>query len=269
MNHLLFTQIINLDRSPERLAVLAAQLEGEHIAFTRFPAYDGRALDLDNDPLVTDLFDLDMWKKRHHRNPISADIGCYLSHYHALKTFLAQGKALGLILEDDAQLDAGFAATIAPAILGHKDWDILKLHARHPGPRITRRTYDNGARLCSFITKHSGATAYVVTKHAARKMLAHMEPAVKMNDWVYDEGHKMGLRVRTLNPMPVGLQAVPSTIETESARQNKKRSWLEKHTDRPILPRWSLPFRRIGDDAHRIAYNLFWDGGLAALLLRK
>lgn len=261
------TQVINLDRSPERFEVISAELETNGITFDRFSAFDGRALDLDNDPVVTELFDLEMWQRRHHRNPIPADIGCYLSHFHSIRTFLEQDKPLGMIFEDDATLVDDFAAQIAPVIADHENWDILKLHARHPGALVTRKNYSNGTRLCSFITKHAGATCYVINKAAGAKMLNHMTPAVKMNDWVYDEGHKMKLRVRTLSPMPVSLQPVASTIEVD--RDKSKRSWIEKHTDKPLAPRWSLPFRRIGDNLHRVSYNLFADGGLSALMSGK
>lgn len=263
-NRLVHTQVINLDRSPQRLATLKTFMDAAGVTFDRFPAFDGKLLDLKNDPLVTGMFDLRMWAKRHHRNPIPADVGCYLSHFKAVETFLKQDKDFGLVFEDDAVLAPDFIARVLPAIQDPGAWDILKLHARHPGPLVTRRVYSDKSRLCSFVTKHTGATGYIVNKAAAKKMLAHMVPAVRMNDWVYDEGHRMNLRVRMIAPMPVSLQNVASTIEAD--RDKSKRTWIEKHTDRPLLPRWSLPFRRAADDIHRVVYNLFLDGGLAAMI---
>jgi hypothetical protein len=72
----------------------------------------------------------------------------------------------------------------------------------------------------------------------------------------------MHLRVRTLSPDTVALQDVVSTRETLA----KKRSWLERQTDRPILPRWALPFRRGATEVRRLTYNLLNDGGLKAML---
>jgi len=202
------------------------------------------------------------WVRRHHRNPTPADVGCYLSHFNAIDAFLAQDKEFGLIFEDDAAFAADFIASVAPALDTPADWDILKLHARHPGPLVVRRRYANGVNLCSFISRPAGAAAYLINRAAAEKMRKHLKPAVKMIDWQYDQGHLMGLKVRTLDPMPVSLQPVPSTRDMKLG----KRSWLEKQTDRPILPRWQLPFRRLWDDLHRTSYNLFGDGGIKAIM---
>ncbi len=271
---LVFTQVINLDRSPQRLAAVDGGLSHAGLIYERLPATDGRQLDLDADPEVRRVIDRRAWRRRHHRNPTAADIGCYLSHLHALERFLGQAKPLGLIFEDDADVASDFIARVAPAVEDAASWDILKLHVRHPGPLIPRRLDRDGSVLCSFVTRHAGATAYMVTRSAAATMREHMIPAVKMNDWTYDEGHKMGLRVRTLADRPVGLQNVASTIEGDrgapdgsSSTAEKRRSWLERQTDRPLLPRWQLPFRRAADAGHRLWYNLVSDGGLRAILL--
>lgn len=262
-NDLVFTQVLNMDRSTDRLAVIDGFLKAAGVEYTRFAAVDGRTLDLDNDAELRRMVDLKGWVRRHHRNPSPADVGCYLSHFHAIKAFLAQDKPLGLIFEDDAALGPEFIPHVLPAIEDGRSWDILKLHARHPGPLVVRKVYGPDLSLCSYIARHAGGTAYVVNRRAAAKMLAHLVPAVKMIDWAHDEGHVMNLRVRTLSPEPVTLQDVVSTRET----LDKKRPWLERQTDRPILPRWQLPFRRAVDELHRFAFNLIADGGLKAMLL--
>lgn len=260
-NGRVFSQVMNLDRSPERLATFDAFSRATGLAYTRYPAIEGKKVGM-NTPEMRAMIDLKAWARRHHRNPTPADVGCYLSHYNSIAAFLAQDKPFGLIFEDDAAFGPDFIAAIAPALDDAQSWDILKLHARHPGPLVTRREYEGGVRLCSFIVRHAGATAYIINRAAAAKMLKHLKPAVKMIDWQYDQGHIMALRVRGLTPWPVTLQPVPSTRDMKLG----KRSWLEKQTDRPILPRWQLPFRRLWDDLHRTAYNLFGDGGLRAML---
>lgn len=262
-NAAVFTQVLNLDRSPERLAVIDAHLTAAGLAYTRFPAVDGRRLDLANDPEIRAMVDLPGWIGRHHRNPTAADVGCYLSHFRAINLFLAQDKPFGLIFEDDAAFAPDFVEHVTPAIEDAGAWDILKLHARHPGPLVTRRSYEGGVSLCSFLARHAGATAYMINRAAAAKMVKHLVPAVKMIDWAYDQGHVMNLRVRALAPMPVTLQETPSTRESMTG---KKRSWIERQTDRPILPRWQLPFRRAADECHRMTFNLIGDGGLKAVL---
>lgn len=261
-NGQVFTQVINMDRSVDRLRTVDGFLKAAGIEYLRFSGVDGKKLDLTGDPEITRMVDLHAWVRRHHRNPTPADVGCYLSHYYAIKAFLDQDKPLGLVFEDDAAFEPDFVSVVLPAVEAAHDWDILKLHARHPGPLIVRKVYNGDVSLCSYVTKHAGGTAYMMSKAAAAKMLKHLTPAVKMIDWAHDEGHIMNLRVRTLKPEPVTLQDVASTRES----MPKKRSWIERQTDRPILPRWQLPFRRIADDAHRLWFNLFNDGGLKAML---
>jgi glycosyl transferase, family 25 len=262
-NARVFTQVLNMDRSAARLATIDGYLKGAGIEYQRFSAIDGSKLDMAA-PEIKAMFDLDAWVRGHHRNPTNADVGCYLSHYRALEAFVAQGKAFGLIFEDDATIPADFIEKVSYALDDAAAWDILKLHVRHPGPLVLRHTYRDDVRLCSFLVRHAGGTAYIVTRAAAEKMLRHMKPARRMIDWTYDEGHRMNLRVRTIAPMIIGLQPVPTTRDTG---MNRKRSWIERQADRPLLPRWSLPFRRLGDDFYRLLFNLFGDGGLRALLL--
>jgi glycosyl transferase, family 25 len=262
-NARVFTQVLNMDRSAARLATIDAYLKGAGVDYQRFSAIDGSKLDMAA-PEIKAMFDLDAWVRGHHRNPTNADVGCYLSHYRALETFLTQDKPFGLIFEDDATIPADFIEKVNFALNDAEAWDILKLHVRHPGPLVLRHTYRDDVRLFSFLVRHAGGTAYIVTRSAAAKMLRHMKPARRMIDWTYDEGHRMNLRVRTIAPMIVGLQPVPTTRDTG---MNRKRSWIERQSDRPLLPRWSLPFRRLGDDFYRLVFNLFGDGGLRALLL--
>jgi glycosyl transferase family 25 len=262
-NAQVFTQVLNMDRSTARLATINALLKTAGVDYQRFTPIDGAALDM-TDPVVTAMFDHDGWVRGHNRNPTRADIGCYLSHYRALEAFLEQNKLFGLIFEDDAAIPADFVEKVSFALDDATAWDLLKLHARHPGPLILRRAYRNDVTLCSFLVRHAGGAAYIVSRTAAEKMLKHMKPARRMIDWTYDEGHRMNLRVRTLSPMIVGLQAVPTTRDTG---MDRKRSWIERQTDRPLLARWALPFRRFGDDAYRLLFNLIGDGGLRAMLL--
>lgn len=262
-NGLVLTQVINMDRSTDRLAVVDSYLKAAGVAYQRQVGVDGKTLDLEGDPEIKRMVDLKGWMRRHHRNPSAADVGCYLSHFNAIKTFHTQReKPLGLIFEDDAAVQPDFVAAVLPAIEDAQAWDILKLHARHPGPLVKRKIYNENVALCSYIARHAGGTAYVINHTAAEKMLKHLMPAVKMIDWAHDEGHVMNLRVRTLDPEPVTLQDVVSTRET----LKKKRSWLERQTDRPILPRWQLPFRRAADEVHRFSFNMINDGGLKAML---
>src|SRR5262249_8648793 len=101
--------VINLDRSPNRLALVREQLTSLGLAWERVPAVDGSTLSLPDHGVV----DEKAFKWRHHALLRRGEIGCYLSHRIAINRFLASPAAAGVILEDDVQLSADFAAALA------------------------------------------------------------------------------------------------------------------------------------------------------------
>src|SRR5690606_18084863 len=121
-NAQVYTQVINLDRSVDRLETVSGFLKAAGLDYVRFSAVEGRKLDM-NEPEMRRLVDVKKWMRRHHRNPTPADIGCYLSHYYAIQAFLAQNKAYGLIFEDDAAFGADFIPFTAHALQNSEDWD--------------------------------------------------------------------------------------------------------------------------------------------------
>lgn len=262
-NARVLTQVLNLDRTPARLTSIAADLDAAAVEWRRFPAIDGAAPDFDMAAMAGPWIDLARWPRRHHRNPIPTEIACYLSHVGALRQFLESDRPIALILEDDAQLDAGFIAAVSAALTDASCWDILKLHARHPGPLITRKRY-GAVSLASPVLRTAGATAYFTTRAAAARLLTHLAAGAQPYDWMFDQGYRTGLRLRLLTPAPVTTRAVASTIEINGLR--RRRSALVPSTDTPLLPRWSLPFRRGWDETRRVTFNLWADGGLEALL---
>lgn len=119
---------INLDSSHERRASIEASLQAAGVTGAeRVPAFDGRKIDLAR---VTDC-DL----KKAHRflgRPLrGAEYGCYKSHLDCLDRFLATGLPHGIVLEDDAQLDADFVKVVDEALRAldakGEPWDIVHL----------------------------------------------------------------------------------------------------------------------------------------------
>lgn len=124
----LFTSLINLDGSTERLRSATAQLDAAGIVFERVPAFDGRNLTIDQFP------DYDHARAMAYmgRPMRGGEIGCYLSHLDAARQFVASGAPFGLIFEDDFELLPGFADGLR-AVLGclvtnpARKWDLIHL----------------------------------------------------------------------------------------------------------------------------------------------
>ena len=64
--------------------------------FQRYSAVDNR-----DNHITDEEFDVEVFRKRWHRDPSPAEKGCMLSHYHMWKDFLASDADWALIAEDD------------------------------------------------------------------------------------------------------------------------------------------------------------------------
>jgi glycosyl transferase family 25 len=202
--------LINLDRSPDRLAAMCDQLAQLPIPWERIPAVDGAALALPNPSLV----DEKAFNRRHHALLRRGEIGCYLSHHAALTRFLASDSELGLILEDDVELGPDVPSVLAALSACPDRWDLVKLHATHPGGVITRLRLDGRHHLVSLTFRHGSAAAYVVNRNAARRLADGLLPMTVPYDHEFDRAWKYGLRLRAVLPLPVTRRPVRSTIVT-------------------------------------------------------
>jgi glycosyl transferase, family 25 len=94
------TFLINLDRSPARLADMTVRLQGVGLPFTRIEAVDGRALSDEQRA----AYDSDLALAWFGLTMLDNELACYHSHLKALRTFVDSGAGYGLILEDDVEV---------------------------------------------------------------------------------------------------------------------------------------------------------------------
>ncbi|MBL4807335.1 MAG: glycosyltransferase family 25 protein [Rhodobacteraceae bacterium] len=164
------TYLINLDRRPDRLAFIDAQLAQLGMPYTRISAADGSNPEEIGFP-------------QDHPQISNMEYGCYLSHVKALKTFLQTDALQCMILEDDIIL-----ATRTPAILralndtpqrnaiirlecpNNKIWKLpirVQKTPRQIGPYP----------LVRLLSKTYGCAAYVISRQVAQQFLDdHAEP---------------------------------------------------------------------------------------------
>ncbi|MTE00486.1 hypothetical protein GIY56_09310 [Paracoccus sp. YIM 132242] len=118
--------LINLDGSDDRLRSATRQLDDAGIPFERVPAFDGRALRVDDFPGY-DPAGAMAYMGRPLRG---GEIGCYLSHLDCARRFLDSGADRGLVFEDDMQLKPGFAEglrILLDWLDRHDGWDLVNL----------------------------------------------------------------------------------------------------------------------------------------------
>lgn len=175
--------LINLDRRPDRLAAMCDEAQPLGLALTRVAALDAHGAEADT---------ADGWFAA--GGPLGeiprGDKCCLLSHRRAWQAFLATDDAHGVFLEDDVRLSAA-----AGALLRGDGWipqgvDVVKLeHYGPPGQRVlltdilqTGKDFAMGRML----SRHTGAAAYILSRLAARILLAEVRFALPVDHLLFN-----------------------------------------------------------------------------------
>jgi glycosyl transferase family 25 len=241
------TWVINLDRAPDRLARIAAQLDALGLPWTRLAAVDARRFT----PAQQALLDIDTFQRRHGMTPLPGELGCYLSHVEAMHAFLAGPAQMAVILEDDVKLHATLPATLAALARHPGRWDMVKLSGVHSGSPVPVLELAAGHRLAVMLSKCTGSSAYALNRRAAEAYLDARTGLLPMQlpyDHVFDQGWRFGLKVRMVTPWPCGHDdQVASTIGTPAGGPSRKFKGLKR------LP---THLWRLGNELRRIGYGL-------------
>jgi glycosyl transferase family 25 len=156
--------VINLNRSPERLAFMAAQLGRLGLAFVRSSAVDGAAIPAK---------EFDRLSRTYMRPLSRPELGCLLSHASAWRHCVETGRP-ALILEDDAFLSDKLPAFLSE--LGRNGtYGIVNLETQGTRKWVSRRPLawqaDCGVALYNLYIDRGGSAGYVAWPETARKLL--------------------------------------------------------------------------------------------------
>jgi glycosyl transferase family 25 len=212
--------VINLDRSPQRLAAIGEQLAALNMPFTRFRAVDGAGID----PETAPDFHAPRYRKRHGKRPCGREIGCFMSHLGVMRAFLETDARFCLILEDDAVLDAALPPLLEQLRAAAADWDVALLYGNYPGLPQRLRRLGPRHELVGFLARQTGAVAYAVNRRAARAYLDQLLPMSLPIDVDFDRAWDFGIRFRGVAPFPVRTGRHPSDI----GRVGDKFAWYRR-----------------------------------------
>jgi len=158
--------LINLDRSPERLAFFGTQAQRCGMPFERLAGVDGKAMsDTDCDRLRAPTFDF---------QPINrGEIGLFLSHRAIWERVVKDDLPCAAVFEDDAVLSLDICEVLEAIDREQPEADVIKLETTgrkvvtHQGVPIP------GVRhgLHPLLSWHGGTAGYVVTRIGAAKLL--------------------------------------------------------------------------------------------------
>ncbi len=238
------TWVINLDRAPERLQRISAQLQRLGLPWTRLPAVDARAL---TDTQRAAL-DEPTYRRRHGMTPLPGELGCYLSHVAVMRAFLASDAACALVLEDDVLLRDTLPAVLQGLVAQPARWDMVKLSAVHSGTPVPVLGLAPGHALAVMLSRCTGSSAYLVNRRAAQAYVAGLLPMQLPYDHVFDQGWRFGLKVRLVTPTPcVHDEQTASTIGAPAGSAPRKFHWTK---------RWRTHLYRLGNESRRLGYGL-------------
>jgi GR25 family glycosyltransferase involved in LPS biosynthesis len=111
--------VINLDRTPQRMAVFLGQNAEAGLSFRRFAAVDGNTVSEEEALRRNIIKPGTKWQSR-------ATIGVALSHRTLWEKAVAEQRPL-MIFEDDAYIRRDFRSRFSGLVSGMADWDIILL----------------------------------------------------------------------------------------------------------------------------------------------
>lgn len=161
--------VINLDRSADRLAHMAAEFARIGVAFERVAAIDARCHpELEQQPQ----------HPIHEARPLlGGEIACLHSHRACWSILLRDEARYGAIFEDDVVFSADAGPLLSDSGWIPADADIVKLETYFKRTLIHRRGISAGHGFSGFrlYKNHPGTGGYIISRQAARDLLEATE----------------------------------------------------------------------------------------------
>lgn len=192
--------VINLDRSPDRLASISACARAAGIDLERVPGVEGKTL-------------TDRRFGRWTFNPqlTFASMGCYAGHLRCVSIIIERKLPFALVFEDDAEFESDLAQILLEAAeQAPKDWDVISLEGKIDRAVIRIATLSQG-ELVRFSRNACSAAGYLISQRGAQKYAAQTH-RVWLPDGDIREGWQFDLNVFGINPLPVRQGGFVSTI---------------------------------------------------------
>jgi glycosyl transferase family 25 len=200
--------LINLDRSPERLATMRQALAERGVGFERLSAIDGRALGAE--------------VLARHPDISAGEIGCLLSHRAAWKLIADGDEPFGAVLEDDGLLSRSIRLFTANTAWIPEDANLVKLETWHK--RIlaarTATSHHAGRSIVRLYSPHLGAAGYIISRPTAAALLTEDAANVPVDVLLFGS---TVLKIYQVAPALCTQDGGDSFIEEERRRHGRQR----------------------------------------------
>ena len=164
--------IVNLDRSPERLAYVQRQFSEYNLQFNRMPAVDGAKLP---------KRDLDSYKNEskyslsHYASLSNGEIGCSLSQKQSWSIAAKSRHRATVVLEDDVKISAKFSSVIQSLYENMDENIIIDLKGKKGFFELERVELDNDITLVHYSTPPLGTQGAIFGKNAASNLFGKVK----------------------------------------------------------------------------------------------
>ena len=196
--------------------------------FQRYSAVDNR-----DNHITDEEFDVEVFRKRWHRDPSPAEKGCMLSHYHMWKDFLASDADWALLAEDDVLISPDLQPVVERIIEKYPHVQMVNLgdiYASEAGKLNPQVDYPRLSLLSPFVYgKYRmgsaygskplyGAALYLLSRSGAERLVecfGETVPGVVADD--YSLYREWGVDVYLVQPGLCGWEGT-SIIQTSGVR---------------------------------------------------
>lgn len=206
--------VINLDRSPERLASMQHQLTRLGLSFQRVEAIDGAGTTTRDWRGIRPLAP--------YFSALSArEMACCASHVKALELIAGMDVTAALVLEDDVEIGSGLPGALDElASRATQLPDSTSLFGHRARGRLLHR-FPSGRRLIESVTPPISAAAIVWTPAGARRFLPSARSMLRPIDVARKHWWDSGLSHAWLCGTPVSLKSNLSDASTIGLRRSR------------------------------------------------
>ena len=220
--------VISLQGANDRQTRIRQEFAAQGIEFEFFDAVDGRGFDVPNH------CEYNACRRRRFfgKDLTGGELGCTLSHKRFFQKMVDEGIEHALLFEDDVILRDGFVGVVRHLLDCPVPFDAIRFLGSPKLERLKMRPVYN-LDGTHWLTRHSGMPggthAALITRQAARKMLAVMERNTFPIDALMGRSWETGLDWYTVRP---GLAAqdlgFESVIEVERLKKQLDITGLSK-----------------------------------------
>lgn len=187
--------LINMAKDTERRQNMLSQLSKLDLDATLFAAINGK----EQAETLSERVDAIAYERNMGQPILPGKMGVYASHVGVWDAFLASGKELALILEDDVVFHDDFLTAFQTALSEQSHWDLIRFNCIRAKMPVSQGT-KNGYSFNAYVGPFTGNACYILTRDLAEKLLANIWPQTRAMDHELNRFFRHGYRQIGLEP---------------------------------------------------------------------